>query len=318
MTSLPVSEDKPRHEVVAGVLTRPDGCFLLAQRPPGKPYAGYWEFPGGKVAPGEKPDTAIRRELHEELGIKIEQAYPWIVRSFNYSHANVRLNFYRITKWRGKPSAQEGQQLAWQTAMGITVTPMLPANGAVLRALTLPAVYGITHASGWGPTAFLKRLALALDAGLKMVQVREKQLSDEDRLSFAKRVVEMGRRAGALVMVNGNHDLIRASGATGWHLCAGRMQRLHSRPDIAWCGASCHDKAELDKAMQLDLDYVLVSPVLPTLSHPDAQPMGWSAFAELIRSYPLPVYALGGMTPSLLQTAWHHGAHGIGMLRAAW
>jgi 8-oxo-dGTP diphosphatase len=85
-------------EVVAAVLEQPDGTFLLAQRPTGKVYAGYWEFPGGKVEPGEAPAAALARELHEELGIEVRSAYPWLVRIYTYPHGTVRIRFYRVTE----------------------------------------------------------------------------------------------------------------------------------------------------------------------------------------------------------------------------
>src|SRR3954468_22356531 len=91
-----------RVEVAAAVLERADGEFLLAQRPPGKPYAGYWEFPGGKVEPGEAADAALKRELHEELGIDVTVAYPWLTRDFDYPHADVRLRFFRVYQWTGE------------------------------------------------------------------------------------------------------------------------------------------------------------------------------------------------------------------------
>ena len=90
-------------EVAAAVLVRPDGAFLLAQRPAGKVYAGYWEFPGGKIEPGEAADAALARELHEELGIDVVTAYPWITREHVYEHGHVRLNFFRVTEWTGEP-----------------------------------------------------------------------------------------------------------------------------------------------------------------------------------------------------------------------
>ena len=122
-------------EVAVAVITAPDGRFLLAPRPEGKPYAGYWEFPGGKVKPDEPLLHALRRELLEELGIFSEHAYPWITRTFNYSHATVRLYFYRVVKWHGKPQPRENQELAWQSAEDVSVEPMLPANAPVLRML---------------------------------------------------------------------------------------------------------------------------------------------------------------------------------------
>lgn len=101
-------------EVAAAVLQKPDGSFLLAQRPPDKIWAGYWEFPGGKIEPGETPYHALVRELREELGIEVQTAYPWVTRVFAYPHAAVRLNFFRVTKWGGELHPHEGQQFAWQ------------------------------------------------------------------------------------------------------------------------------------------------------------------------------------------------------------
>ena len=153
-------------EVVAAVIQRPDGEFLLAQRPPGKVYAGYWEFPGGKVEPGEPAAAALVRELREELGIDVQQAYPWIMREYVYPHAHVRLNFFRVTRWTSEPASREAQALSWQKLPDISVAPMLPANGPMLRALALPPVLAITDAQQRGEAELLARLDDALARGL--------------------------------------------------------------------------------------------------------------------------------------------------------
>ena len=100
-----VSPGRPRVEVVAAVLQRDDGSFLLAQRPEGKVYAGYWEFPGGKIEPRESPASALARELHEELGIDVEQSYPWLTRDYDYEHAAVRLRVHRVTRLKRRRTA---------------------------------------------------------------------------------------------------------------------------------------------------------------------------------------------------------------------
>ena len=99
-------------EVAAAVIERPDeGLFLLAQRPEGKPYPGYWEFPGGKIEAGETVAGALARELKEELGIEVHSSTPWITRVYVYTHATVRLHFRRVMRWRGTPRGREGQAL---------------------------------------------------------------------------------------------------------------------------------------------------------------------------------------------------------------
>jgi len=124
-----------RVEVAAAVILRDDGRFLLGQRPAGKVYAGYWEFPGGKIEPGESPRAALKRELHEELGMDVERAYPWLTRDYDYAHAAVRLRFFRVVRWSGTPHGRENQQFEWQRPGAVAVAPVLPANGPILRAL---------------------------------------------------------------------------------------------------------------------------------------------------------------------------------------
>ena len=121
------------------MITRPDGSFLLGQRPAGKVYAGYWEFPGGKIEAGEAPLPALKRELHEELGIEVETAYPWLTRDYDYAHAAVRLRFFRVVSWSGNLHGRESQRFAWQLPDAISVDPLLPANAPILRALRLAA-----------------------------------------------------------------------------------------------------------------------------------------------------------------------------------
>src|SRR3954471_20619723 len=163
-----------RLEVVAAVLQRPDGAFILAQRPAGKVYAGYWEFPGGKVEPGESAAAALVRELHEELGIDVERAYPWIVRNYVYAHAHVRLNFFRVTRWRNQLTSREMQAFSWERVPDIGVSPILPADGPILRALALPPILAISDAQQRGEADFLARLDAALTRGLRLVMMREK------------------------------------------------------------------------------------------------------------------------------------------------
>jgi 8-oxo-dGTP diphosphatase len=118
-------------EVAVGVLIDAEGRFLLTSRPPGKVYAGYWEFPGGKLEAGESVQQALRRELHEELGIDIVAAVPWQVTLVDYEHARVRLHFCKVREWQGHFEMREGQSMAWQT-LPVEVRPVLPGTLPVL------------------------------------------------------------------------------------------------------------------------------------------------------------------------------------------
>jgi len=307
-----------RIEVAAAVILRDDGRFLLGQRPAGKVYAGYWEFPGGKIEAGEAPLPALTRELHEELGIEVETAYPWLTRDYDYAHAAVRLRFFRVMKWSGDLRGRESQRFVWQSPDAISVDPLLPANAPILRALQLPPVYAITRAAELGRAEFLRRLEQALARGLKLVQVREKQLDEKELRELAARVIELAHAHGARVLVNGNLRLARELGADGVHLTSAQLKETRQRPELVLVGASCHDATELEQAHAVAADFVVLGPVLPTPTHPGAAGLGWARFAALLKDCPLPVYALGGLGPADLETAWRHGAHGISMMRGAW
>lgn len=305
-------------EVVAAVIERADGTFLLAQRPAGKVYAGYWEFPGGKVEPGEPLAAALARELHEELGIDVEIAHPWIVRIYTYPHAKVRLHFFRVRAWQGEPHGKEQQRLAWQRASAVEVAPLLPANAPVLRALRLPFEYAITHAVEMGEAQQLRALDERLAQGLRLIQVREKSMRAPALEHFAQSVLAKARLLGAQVLLNSDIDLAERLGADGVHLASAQIARLERRPARGWCAASCHNAEDLMRATQLGIDFAVLGPVQATPSHPDAAPLGWEGFSALVRGAAVPVFALGGMARGDLETAWRRGAQGIAMVRGSW
>jgi 8-oxo-dGTP diphosphatase len=305
-------------DVAVAVLIRSDGAALLAQRPSSKVYSGYWEFPGGKIEPGEPVAEALRREIREELGIEISRAFPWITRVFTYPHAKVRLHFYRVYAWRGEPRALEHQAVAWQRPEAVTAAPLLPANGPVLRSLMLPAEYAITRAGELGVEPFLSRLEARLRGGLKLIQIREKTFAPQAAEEFARRVVALGRAHGAKVLLNSDAALAREIGADGVHLTAEQLRNAPARPDFPWCGASCHSSEELRSAEALGVDFIVLGPVHATPSHPDAVPLGWERFREIAADVAIPVYALGGIVPRDLEQALNCGAHGIAMVRGSW
>ncbi|GBG02047.1 hypothetical protein AZSI13_13740 [Azospira sp. I13] len=308
-------------EVSAAVIERADGQeFLLACRPEGKVYAGYWEFPGGKVEPGETHRQALDRELHEELGITVTAATPWLSRRFVYPHATVRLKFFRVTAWEGVIAPIEHSGFAWaHIGADPGVAPILPANDPILRALALPPVYALTQAEHRGAAAELARLEQALQGGLKLVQVRDKTLPAAERAAFAAQAVALAHAHGARVLLNAADAaadaLAREIGADGIHLPASRLMDLAQRPDFPLVAASCHDPAELAQADRLALDFAVLGPVSPTPTHPGAPVLGWKHFGEWVFDCALPVYGLGGLTRHSLAEARQHGAQGVALMR---
>ncbi|MDR3352190.1 MAG: Nudix family hydrolase [Zoogloeaceae bacterium] len=315
----------PITEVVAAVLLR-GREFLLACRPQGKVCAGYWEFPGGKVEADESAHAALVRELWEELGIAVTHASPWLTRQFVYPHAHVRIQFWRVTQWRGiigETGPLEPAAVCWQPLAGpVTVAPVLPANVPILKALTLPVVMAITHAEAIGPAAERARLLRALEYNANgiILQLRDRGLPSAGRRAWAETAQALSARHHSLFLISedGNGEgetLARQLGASGVHLTAAALARCGARPDFPWAGASCHTREELEHAARLALDYALLGPMLPTPSHPEQAGLGWTMFAHLVENLGLPVFALGGQSIATLEKAQEHGAHGIASLR---
>ncbi len=304
--------------VAVAIIQRPDGRVLMAQRPPGKPAAGFWEFPGGKFAANETSLQALIREIHEELGIDVDSAFPWLTREYVYPGQTVRLHFYRIYEWRDKPQGREGQRLSWENPATINVAPVLPANEKVIAALQLPPCYAISNASALGVEPFMTRLQAAVARGVRLIQLREPALPHDQFALLAQRVVNAAHAHEAKVFINADIALAQACGADGVHLRSAQLMALESTPALPRWSASCHNAAELAQAAQLQADFVVLSPLQATASHPGVPGMGWQRFAELMRDYPLPVFALGGLRTDDIEIAMRHGAHGIALLSGAW
>ena len=217
-----------------------------------------------------------------------------------------------------QPHGHEGQQLSWQRLSALTVSPVLPANDSILRALRLPHLYAISNASELGAEVFLERLQLALNNGLRLLQIREKNWQYAALRELSEQAVKMSHAVGAQVLINADVELANEVGADGVQLTGEQLAAATARPDVALCAASCHTLEELQRASALGLDFALLSPVQPTKSHPGAAHLGWESFAELATSSAIPIYALGGLQSEDMECAWEHGAHGIALLRQAW
>jgi 8-oxo-dGTP diphosphatase len=200
----------------------------------------------------------------------------------------------------------------------VALDPLLPANGPVLRGLQLPTEYAISQAGDLGIDAFLRRVEARLDAGLRLIQVRELGFSRDRMQELAAAVLARARPAGARVLVSNDIAMAHMVGADGVHLTARQVATMDARPDLALVGASCHSREELDAAVRLGVDFVVLGAVKPTASHPGASVLGWEAFERIARDAPLPVFAIGGLERPDMDAAWRHGAHGLAMIRGAW
>lgn len=313
--------------VAVGVIKRAGGEVLLAKRRDDAHQGGLWEFPGGKVESGESVQSALGRELKEELAIDVVHSQPLIQVRHHYSDKSVLLDVWEVDSYRGSPKGNEGQALTWvgpdQLEAGSDCPYPLPAaNAAIIKALRMPDTMLITGEFA-DKNDFLSRLERALQCGIRLVQFRSSP--SMDRLSEGE-TLELLQRARALCEQNAAKLVLNAAKnvpldtAHGIHLPAAQLMASHCRPVSASqiFGASCHKPEELERAAKLNADYVLLSPVKPTPSHRDAKVLGWNQFLSLTQAINVPVYALGGMHPEDLAQAKAVGAQGIAAITAFW
>jgi 8-oxo-dGTP diphosphatase len=187
-----------------------------------------------------------------------------------------------------------------------------------MRALSLPSIYAISNVAEIGESAFLDALKIRLDEGLQLLQLRENQLSEDALISLSERILAICAPYTTKVLLNGSPENATQLGMHGVHLNRHRLMQTQQRPHNEIVAASCHNALELQQAKHLNLDFAVLSPVLPTQSHPEAQGIGWDQFTQLTETLELPVYALGGMQIEKLNDALKHGARGIAMQRSIW
>jgi 8-oxo-dGTP diphosphatase len=320
----PDLSDVPSIRVVAGVVSDAAGRVLVNQRRPGQHMAGRWEFPGGKLAAGEDERAGLVRELREELGIEVEDARPLIEIRHRYADRDVVLHVWRVLRHSGEPHGLEGQPLRWLAPDELGTIDLLEADRPIVVALTLPDRYLVTGGPADDPRRFLARLERALARGVRLVQLRTPGLDARAHAALAHAAAAACRARGAALLLNGEPRAMAAlaleAGAAGIHVPARHLGALAgwAPPAGMRVGASCHDAAELQAARDAGAHFAVLGPVRATPSHPDAPPLGWARFAALARGAGLPVYALGGVGPADIATAWEAGGQGIAAVRALW
>ncbi|WP_295383876.1 Nudix family hydrolase [uncultured Thiodictyon sp.] len=306
--------------VMAGVLQDDQGRVLVTRRPDSAHQGGLWEFPGGKLEPGELPEQGLVRELDEELGIQVSASRPLIRVHHDYGDRHILLDVRRVGAYVGTPHGREGQPLDWLAPNAMDPARFPAADRPIIMALRLPQLLLITGADQSDPVVLLAGLRRALESGIRLIQLRAHELDDGAYRALAGRAYPLCAAVGARLLLNRDPAAVADCPRQGLHLTAHRLAVLARRPGSPdeLVGASCHTAAELARAADLGLDYALLSPVKATATHPQARALGWPDFAALIDPVPLPVYALGGLTVVDLADAIGHGAQGIAAIRGLW
>ena len=309
----------PIHVAVA-VIENARGEFLLARRPQHLHQGGLWEFPGGKVEPGEDIRTALDRELHEELGITAKIARPLLRVRHDYPDKRVLLDVWRVTAIHGTPHGREGQPLVWVPPDELHSYQFPQANAPIVTAALLPSVYLITGEPEAGAAQFLQRLERAVSVGVRLVQLRAKSLDVAQYRALAQAALSICHEHSAQLLLNADPQIALELNADGVHLSGARLAALHARPlpRAQWVAASVHSLDQLRQAQSIGVDFVVASPVLQTQSHPDAVPLGWDGLRALTEAAVVPVFALGGMNAEQIGRAYEQGAQGVAVVSAIW
>jgi 8-oxo-dGTP diphosphatase len=305
--------------VAVGVVRNDRGEVLLGRRHEGAHQGGLWEFPGGKVEPGETVTEALKREFHEEVGLDVRDFRPLIRVPYSYPDKQVLLDVWIIHEFSGEPHGREGQPVEWVALSDLPQREFPAANRPIITALGLPSLYLITPPACDDLPEFVRRLEAALRTGIRLVQFRT-EFPDGRTVRAACEAAALCRHFDARLLVNADIGLACEIGAAGVHLKARQLAELDRKalPDSLLIGASCHNAVELTLAERLGADFAVLSPVMATESHPEADPLGWAGFHALVDHTALPVYALGGLGRDSLVDAIQQGAQGIAAIRGLW
>jgi 8-oxo-dGTP diphosphatase len=317
-----IIQDARLHVAVA-VISDKNGSVLLSQRHQNVHQGRLWEFPGGKVELGETVEQALVRELDEELRLTVTKARPLIRIPYDYPDKSVLLDVWMVTDYVGEPVGAEGQPVKWISLDELHEIKMPAANSAIVKACKLPYIYMITPDPGNSDSCwpdFLQQLEHSVATGINLLQFRAKSLNLSQYTELAKDVISLCHRAGCKVVINVDDSLVELADADGVHMSSARLLRQNNRitSDDKLCVASCHNLNELRHANNINCDFAVLGPVNKTMSHPDANPMGWDKFGQLCDESIIPVYALGGMSERDLISAWQNGAQGISGISGFW
>lgn len=304
---------------MVAVLRDADGNVLINQRPAGKMQAGRWEFPGGKLEPGEGRFAGLARELQEELGVSIVSASPLVRVRHQYPEINVLLDVMQVDDWQGNPASREQQALKWVAPEQLPFEDILEADKPIIQSIRLPDKLLVTPDTA-SESDFLQQLNASLAGGIRLVQFRAPSLADDDYRLMARKVAACCEQHHADLILNRSVDVVHDIPSAGLHLSSAQLYQHTSRPVPVnqWLSVACHSRHDLERAREIDADFALLSPVNKTQSHPECKPLGWERFAEWVDAAQLPVFALGGMQQADVVLARRHGGQGIAAIRGLW
>lgn len=312
--------DNRIHVVIGVIYNTVKDKVLISKRSGRQHLAGLWEFPGGKVETDEDVATALSRELYEELGISLKSAKRIKIIKHNYPDKKVLLDIWCVENWNGEAVGREGQNLRWVSIGELSEYSFPEANKYIVNLIRLHPIYLISRDYYDDVNFLISTVSECMKSGLRLFQLRLDSKKAYDLKRIIRELKKVSGRYRAGLILNGEANDIDRYDIDGIHLKAKKLFSYNSRPipgDYI-IGASCHNEEQLDQANKLDLDYIFISPVCKTDSHPDKNAIGWKRFSHLCRLTNTVVYALGGMGAVQLTAAKSCGAHGIAMINSIW
>ncbi|MBE9563112.1 MAG: Nudix family hydrolase, partial [Proteobacteria bacterium] len=244
------------------------------------------------------------------------RARPLIRTTYNYPDKEILLDVWHIEQWQGQPWGREGQPMTWCSPNDLIKKQFPAADIPIITAIQLPTLYLITPEPQ--NKSFFYQLESCLNSGIKLVQLRAKQLSELNYCHYAEKALTLCEHYQAKLLVNSTPKIAVSVGANGVHLNSKRLFMDLEIPNNLLVAASCHSLAELKQANLIKANFIVISPVHKTKSHPDSSTLGWQQFFQLTEQANCPVFALGGMRISDVKIAIAHGAQGIAAISSLW
>ena len=299
-------------KVVVGIMHNSNNKIFIAKRKKNQFMSGYWELPGGKVEPSENNVSAIKRELFEETGVIVKDCKLVQKIQHIYPEKTINLSVYSIDDYLGDPIGFEGQETTWSSINEFKNFKLLPTMWRIIHKISLPKYYWITpdkHQSDSVINECKKRLS----NGIKIIQLRSKTSLDS---AYIEKIFKLCKENQAKLILNTPNKAFNEP-CDGWHLTSFELMSLKERPisEDKIFGASTHNIDEALQAKNISADYISLSPIEVTLTHPNAKPLGWENASGIIEQCNLPVFLLGGMDKELAEKAFSIGAHGVAGIR---
>ncbi|VAW55463.1 hypothetical protein MNBD_GAMMA05-2491 [hydrothermal vent metagenome] len=289
-----------------------------------------WEFPGGKIEHDETVEQALVREIKEELNLEILKSRPLISITHEYTDKKVCLHVNKIVSYRGEAVGMEGQIVKWISFAELSEYDFPKANIPIIKSLQLSDKYLITG-NFLDADDYLCKLKKALEKNIKLMQLRLKPGNCEDKTQLQTILTQTSylcKQSAVKLMLNVPADSIEWVHSNriefdGYHLDSKTLislctDTINIHDNGKLLSASCHNEEELQYAIKLKADFVVLSPVQKTASHPEMAALGWQTFSDMIEQISVPVYALGGVAEQDIELAWKHGAQGVAAISAFW